>query len=129
MPTITLYGGAGTIGGNKILLEEGDSRLFFDFGTTFATRALYFEEYLKPRPGVGLLDLREVGLLPPLEGLYRPDLVPSGDVWARCRERPGYRETPSVDAVLVSHAHVDHTGYISFLPAAAPGYPTAPPAP
>ena len=34
MPTITLYGGAGTIGGNKILLEDGDSRLFFDFGTT-----------------------------------------------------------------------------------------------
>ena len=55
MPTITLYGGAGTIGGNKILLEDpqasGDSRLFFDFGTTFATRDLYFEEYLKPRHG------------------------------------------------------------------------------
>jgi len=129
MPTITLYGGAGTIGGNKILLEDpqasGDSRLFFDFGTTFATRDLYFEEYLKPRPGVGLLDLLEMDLLPPLEGLYRPDLVPSGDVWARCRERPGYRETPSVDAVLVSHAHVDHTGYISFLREDVPVYASA----
>src|SRR3990170_3055990 len=125
MPTITLYGGAGTIGGNKILLEDGDSRLFFDFGTTFATRDLYFEEYLKPRPGAGLLDLLEMDLLPPLEGLYRPDLVPSGDVWARCRERPGYRETPSVDAVLVSHAHVDHTGYISFLREDVPVYASA----
>jgi len=44
MPTITLYGGAGTIGGNKILLEDEGSRLFFDFGTTFATRDLYFSE-------------------------------------------------------------------------------------
>ena len=38
MPSITLYGGAGTIGGNKILLEDEGSRLFFDFGTTFKTR-------------------------------------------------------------------------------------------
>src|SRR3972149_1929057 len=70
MPTITLYGGAGTIGGNKILLEDGDSRLFFDFGTTFATRDLYFEEYLKPPTGAGLLDPLEMNLLPPLEGPY-----------------------------------------------------------
>jgi len=72
MPTITVYGGAGTIGGNKILLEDEGSRLFFDFGTTFATRDLYFEEYLNPRPGAGLMDLLEMDLLPPLEGLYRP---------------------------------------------------------
>src|SRR3990172_6945313 len=118
-------GGGGTTGEKKIPLEAGAPRLFFDFGTTFATRDLYFEEYLKPRPGVGLLDLLDMDLLPPLEGLYRPDLVPSGDVWARCRERPGYRETPSVDAVLVSHAHVDHTGYISFLREDVPVYASA----
>ena len=110
MPTITLYGGAGMIGGNKILLEDPhsdrDSRLFFDFGTTFKTRDLYFEEYLNPRPGAGLLDMLEMDLLPPLEGLYRPDLVPSGEVWERCRGRPGYREIDGVDGVLVSHAHV-----------------------
>src|SRR3990170_3718737 len=129
MPTITLYGGAGTIGGNKILLEDpqasGDSRLFFDFGTTFATRDLYFEEYLKPRVGAGLLDLLEMDLLPPLEGLYRPDLLPPGEVWQRCRQRPGYRELEGVDGVLVSHAHVDHTGYISFLREETPVYASA----
>ncbi len=125
MPTITVYGGAGMIGGNKILLEDGESRVFFDFGTTFAVRDLYFEEYLKPRPGAGLLDLLEMELLPPLEGLYRPDLVPEGDVWSRCRERPGYRELASVDGVLVSHAHVDHTGYISFLREDVPVYASA----
>ena len=125
MPTITIYGGANMIGGNKILLEDAESRLFFDFGTTFKTRDLYFEEYLKPRPGAGLLDPLEMELLPPLEGLYRPDLVPSGDVWDRCRERPGYRELERVDGVLVSHAHVDHTGYISFLREDVPVYASA----
>ncbi len=125
MTTITIYGGAGTIGGNKILLEDEGSRLFFDFGTTFATRDLYFEEYLKPRPGAGLLDLLEMELLPPLEGLYRPDLIPSGGVWERCRERKGFRELEGVDGVLVSHAHVDHTGYISFLREETPVYASA----
>lgn len=122
MPTITLYGGVSTIGGNKVLLEDGDTRLFFDFGTSFAQRDLYFEEYLNPRPGAGLLDPLEMDLLPPLEGLYRPDLVPSGDVWERCRDRPGYREMERVDGVLVSHAHVDHLGYISFLRGDIPIY-------
>ena len=32
MTTVTIYGGANMIGGNKILLEDDDSRLFFDFG-------------------------------------------------------------------------------------------------
>jgi len=125
MTTVTIYGGANMIGGNKVLLEDGDSRLFFDFGTTFKTRDLYFEEYLKPRPGAGLLDMLEMDLLPPLEGLYRPDFVPSGDVWARCHDRPGYRELERVDGVLVSHAHVDHTGYISFLREDVPIYASA----
>ncbi len=125
MPTITVYGGANMIGGNKVLLEDAESRLFFDFGTTFKTRDLYFEEYLKPRSGAGLLDPLEMDLLPPLEGLYRDDLVPSGDVWQRCRQRPGYRELERVDGVLVSHAHVDHTGYISFLREEVPVYASA----
>ncbi len=125
MTTVTIYGGARMIGGNKILLEDGDSRLFFDFGTTFKERDKYFEEYLNPRPGAGLLDPLEMGLLPPLEGLYRPDLEPPGDVWERCRERPDYRELERVDGVLVSHAHVDHTGYISFLREDTPVYASA----
>ena len=125
MPTLTLYGGVGVIGGTKALLEDGDSRLFFDFGTDYDARGKYFEEFLAPRPGQGLLDLLEMELLPPLEGLYRPDLVPSGDLWARYRDRPHYRELPPVDAVLTSHAHLDHTGCISFLSPRIPVFATA----
>ena len=136
MTAITVYGGARSIGGNKVLLEDGDARLFFDFGTSFKVREQYFEEYLKPRPGAGLLDLLEMQytndqgiyfgpLLPRLEGIYRRDLIPPGGIWERYREHPGYAAIDHVDAVLVSHAHIDHTGYISFLREDIPIYSTA----
>ncbi len=49
--TITVYDGAKTIGGNKILLEDGDAAVFLDFGTSFDARNRYFEEFLMPAPG------------------------------------------------------------------------------
>lgn len=115
MPTITAYDGAHTIGGNKILLEDGATSVFLDFGTPFAPRSRYFEEFLAPRSRAGLLDLIHMGLLPPLRGIYRPDLEdPGGRVWDRAQRHPAYRAV-EVDAVLLSHAHMDHAGYVSFL--------------
>ena len=35
---ITVYGGAGEVGGNKILLEDQDTRLFLDFGVAIPPR-------------------------------------------------------------------------------------------
>jgi ribonuclease J len=136
MISITVYGGANSIGGNKILLEDGDTRLFFDFGTSFKVREQYFEEYLNPRTSAGILDFLEMEyrneegiylgpLLPRLEGIYRDDLLPPGDVWSRYRGEADYRALAGVDAVLVSHAHIDHTGYISFLREDVPVYSTA----
>jgi len=122
MPSLTLYGGVNEIGGNKVLLEEGDTALFFDFGTSFAQRYHYFEEYLKPRASAGLLDLLEMRMLPPLRGIYRDDLA-SKAPWHRFKSSPIYREL-AVDGVLLSHAHVDHSGYISFLGEDVPIYST-----
>ena len=124
MVKLTFYGGVNEIGGNKVLLEDGDTRLFFDFGTSFAKRYLYFEEYLKPRSIVGLLDLLEMGLLPPLQGLYRDDLVLDEDLWRCFRSSSSFHEL-TVDGVLLSHAHLDHSGYISFLRQDIPIYTTA----
>jgi len=124
MVTITCYGGVDEIGGNKVFLRDGDICLSFDFGTSFGRRYLFFEEYLKPRPGVGLLDLLKMELLPPLEGIYRQDLVPNDDLWPSLRDSPLYREL-SLDGVLLSHAHIDHSGYISFLDTNIPIYATA----
>ncbi len=124
MVTITVYGGARTIGGNKILLEDGDTRLFFDFGMSFDERGKYYEEFLSPRAGAGLLDLLEMRLIPPLQGIYRTDLLHPANLLARYRQEAWYREL-SLDAVLLSHAHLDHSGYISFLREDIPVYCTA----
>ena len=46
MASLTFYGGVKEIGGNKILLEDGDSRVFLDFGLGFSRRSMFFEEFL-----------------------------------------------------------------------------------
>ena len=118
MVQLTCYGGVGQIGGNQFLLEDGEARLFFDFGTPYGQRNRFYEEYLKPRGAFGLLDPLTMGLLPHLRGLYRQDMEQGQpDLWDRLSGSPSYRDLRDVDinGVLVSHAHMDHTGYISFL--------------
>jgi ribonuclease J len=90
-PTITCYGAAGKIGGNKILLEDGDARILLDFGIDFDRSGMYFNEMLRPRAGRGLLDPLVLGLIPPLEGLYRKDLELPG-LWQRMSGDPSYRK-------------------------------------
>ena len=113
MLSINCYGGVGEIGGNKVLLEDGNTRFFFDFGFPFKKRAKYFEEYLNPRPGAGLLDLLEMGLIPPIQGILRDDLA-GKKVWQKFSSSPLFRQL-DIDGILLTHAHVDHSGYISFL--------------
>lgn len=112
---LTVYDGADTIGGNKILLEDGGVNIFFDFGINFHLRNQYFEEYLPPRSRRGLLDLFHTRLLPSLRGIYRSDLeIPGVDIWSRVRVSYPVREI-EVHGLLLSHAHLDHSGHISFL--------------
>ncbi len=125
MPELYFYGGCGEIGGNKILLEDGQTRLFFDFGISFKVRSRYFEEFLNPRPGYGLNDFFQTEMLPLLHGIYRPELEPDAGFWERWRSEPHYRALDNVDGVLLSHAHVDHTGSVSFLRPDIPLYTTA----
>jgi ribonuclease J len=114
MTTLEFHGGVGEIGGTKVLLEDGEHRILLDFGLSYARRKLFYEEYLQPRVGAGLLDFLEMGIIPPLEGVYRLDLELPG-LWERFREAQGYHRIESLDGVLLSHPHADHVGHVSFL--------------
>jgi ribonuclease J len=124
MVRLSFYGGINEIGGNKILLEDGERRLLLDFGFPYKRHKLFYEEYLKPRAGAGLLDPLTMEMLPPLEGIYRTDIEPT-DIWQRLKQAPNYRKVERVDGVLLSHAHLDHSGHIAFLKDNIPVYATS----
>jgi len=103
MVSLTFYGGVGEIGGNKILLEDKDTRVLLDFGINFAERSKFYSEpFLAPRNTRGLV---EFGLLPNISGAYKFE-----------------EAKPDIDAVFLSHSHTDHSAYISFLNREIPIY-------
>src|SRR3990170_179621 len=100
---LTFYGGVNEIGGNKILLQDGDTRVFFDFGMSYAMKKQFYSPpFLSPRSEKSL---QELGILPKLEGVYKFDSAP-----------------PTVDAVFISHGHLDHSAYLSFIKREIPVY-------
>ncbi len=113
MVTLTFYGGVNEIGGNKVLVEDRGTCVFLDFGQSFTFGAAYFTSWLGPRRINGLGDYFEFSLLPKLPGLYARDHLAFTDL--------PYTE-PTIDAVFLSHAHVDHVDHIPFLDPAIPVY-------
>ena len=106
MVSLQFYGGIKEIGGNKILLEDEDTKIFLDFGTSFSKKQRFFEEFLTPRTANGIGDFLAMNLLPDLSGIYREDLI----------EHIGRKaEQPEIQGVILSHAHADHANYVSFL--------------
>lgn len=104
---ITVYDGHETIGGNKIFLEFDNHGVFLDFGINYKKLGQFYEEFLTPRVGRGLHDYLMTGQLPKCN-IYRNDLVPSDlDISKFPRL--------SVDAVFITHAHLDHAGMVSML--------------
>jgi len=100
--TLTFYGGVNEIGGNKILLQDRDVKVFFDFGMSFALKKQYYSPpFLSPKSEKSL---QELGILPKIEGIYIDE------------------KSPEIDAVFISHAHMDHSAYISFINRQIPVY-------
>jgi len=114
--SLTFYGGVNEIGGNKILVDSNDSSnpsknnissLFLDFGMSFSKAGDYFSEFLQPRKLNGIMDFVEFGLLPKIKGIYREDYLKHCGI--------NSYDKPTVDGVLLSHAHMDHSAYIHHL--------------
>jgi len=106
LTSLTFYGGVNEIGGNKILLQDKDTKVFLDFGMSFGKRSKFFEEFVNPRVSNGITDYLTMGLIPDIPGIYREDLL------EMAKRKP---EKSDIDAVLLTHAHADHANYISFL--------------
>ena len=107
MVDITIYDGSNTIGGSKIHVRENNEGLLLDFGMNFKKHGIYFQEYLSWRASRGIYDLIKLKLIPKLN-IYRKDLIPEDlDVSSYPK--------PKINAILLSHAHMDHFGDIGLL--------------
>jgi len=102
------------IGGNKFLIEDKGTKIFLDFGMQMGKVNQYFSQFLNPRNCNGMGDLFEFGLLPKLKGLYRKD-------YAKHMDFDG-NEGNDIDAIILSHAHVDHCAYLHFVRPDIPVY-------
>ncbi len=116
MVKLTFYGGVNEIGGNKILIEDkaNDASIFLDFGMSFNKHGEFFEEFIQPRVANGIIDFLEMGILPKIDGIYRHDLLEFAGM-----ER---HKEPLVDAIMLSHAHMDHSSHIAFVDERVPIY-------
>lgn len=107
MVRLTFHGGVGEIGGNKVLLEDGDARLWLDMGQSFGFGEDFFvDPYLNPRGRFGLRDYLALDLMPRIPGLYsEKELAPTDLAW----------ESPRFSGIAISHIHFDHINQLRFV--------------
>jgi ribonuclease J len=112
---LTAFGGAGEIGGNKILLEAGKTRIFLDFGIPFNRGAGIYSgfDYLDPRDKLGLRDYFEFNMVPEIRGIYSPEALQ----YTKLKY-----SAPEFDALLISHIHSDHFGDVEDVDPKIPVY-------
>jgi len=99
---LTIHRGAKEVGGTCIELEASSSRILIDFGLPLVDENRKRFDFKKTRNQTKE-DLTQQEILPSLKGLYKD-------------------EAPFFDAILLSHAHQDHYGLLSFVNPAIPVY-------
>lgn len=97
---MTIYRGTHEIGGTLIELQSSKTRIMIDAGYPLFLNNLPIEDEVASYSPEKLLEL---GVLPHIKGLYSWD-------------------TPAFDAVIVSHAHIDHYGLLRYFHPDIPVY-------
>jgi ribonuclease J len=90
---LTIYRGTKEVGGTMIELKSGKTRILLDAGYPLFYRGEVIED---DWVGKSFDELKELGVIPDVKGLYR-------------------RDRPRFDAVLISHAHSDHFGLLKHI--------------
>ncbi|QDP41913.1 MBL fold metallo-hydrolase [Radiobacillus deserti] len=118
MTSLIFYGGLRTIGGTIIAVEYKNKRVIFDFGLTYNPAGQVLDGQVMPRPSALTRDYLRLGLIPPIDGVYPQDSLPSHSSILSAQEYEG--ET----AVLISHLHLDHMGAMGLIDPSIPVYMT-----
>ena len=103
-PELTIHRGTHEIGGSCVELcsSSGNTRLIIDIGMPLVNADMSFFDWGTHRQST-LPQLLDKKILPSVRGLYEND-------------------NPSVAAVLLSHAHIDHYGFLRFVHSDIPLY-------
>ena len=87
--TLEVYGGYREIGGNCMVVRDRDRKIVFDNGIRFQVLKRYYRGRIQP---LGINELRSIGAIPPLKVFE------------------------GIDALYISHFHLDHLGLLGALP-------------
>ena len=92
---LIIHRGTQEIGGSCIELAAGKSRILIDFGMPLVNKKKEpFDS--KALEGKSLDELKKLKLLPEISGLYKD-------------------EEKEIDAILISHSHLDHYGFLRYV--------------
>ena len=99
---ITIHRGTKEIGGSCVEVTTSRSRVLIDFGMPLINEENKpFDSKLLQRKSVA--ELQQSGILPRIQGLYKG-------------------EERAVDAIFISHSHMDHYGFLKYIHPEIPVY-------
>ncbi len=99
---LIIHRGTQEIGGTCVEVVAGDTRILLDFGMPLGNgRGGEFDE--RALEGKSIAELIKKEILYPIKGLYKDSV-------------------PQIDAILISHSHKDHHGFLKFAHPDIPVY-------